>query len=108
MAETSMREGAREVAQNMRPSEINPKLEEAVQNQPLLPHLLEFRPILIGLAAGAVVAVILFFLIAPMVAGLALILVFFATWIGLSVRNYAQANEARERERESEEEEEDS
>ena len=104
MAETSMREGVREVTQQMRPSEINPKLEEAVQNQPLLSHLLKVRPIAIALAAGAVVAVILFFLVAPMVAGLGLLLVFFGTWIGLAARDYAKADEERQRKRDEEDE----
>jgi type IV secretory pathway TrbD component len=102
-----MREGVREVTQNMRPSEINPKLEEAVQNQPLLPHLLSVRPIAIALAAGAVVAAILFFLVAPMVGGIGLLLVFFGTWIGLSARDYAKADEERERKRDDEDDDED-
>ena len=76
MAETSMREGAREVAHKMRPSEVNPRLEEAVQNQPLLPHLLKLRPIAIAVAAGLVVALILFLLVSPRMGGLGLILVF--------------------------------
>jgi hypothetical protein len=102
-----MREGVREVTQNMRPSEINPKLEEAVQNQPLLPHLLAVRPIAIALAAGAVVAAILFFLIAPMVAGIGLLLVFFGTWIGLAARDYGKADKERQRKRDEKSDDED-
>lgn len=100
MAETSMREGLREVAHQVRPSEINPKLEEAVQNQPLLPHLLSFRSVGIALAVGAVTALLLFVIVSPIVAGLGLLVVFFATWVGLSVRDYARADAARQRERE--------
>ena len=90
MADTSLREGVREVTDQVRPSEINPKLEEAVQNQPLLPHLLSFRALGIGLVAGLVVAVVLFLLMSPMVAGLGLILVFFGTWIGLAMYHYGK------------------
>ena len=97
MAETSLREGVREVAQQARPSEINPKLEEAMQNQPLLPHLLSFRAIvLIAAGVGAVVALVLFLLISPMMAGVGLLLVFFATWFGLAVRDYAPRRRQRE------------
>ena len=107
MAETSMREGAREVAHNMRPSEINPKLEEAVQNQPLLPHLLSFEVVLKALAIGAVVALILFLLVSPMFAGVGLILVFFGSWFGLATMSYAKAEERREEKSDDDEEDED-
>jgi hypothetical protein len=107
MAETSMRDGVREVTQNMRPSEINPKLEEAVQNKPLLPHLLSVRPIAIALAVGAVVALALFLLVSPRMGGLGLLVAFFATWIGLSVRDYGKEDEARQRRREAESDDED-
>ena len=99
MAETSTREGAREVAHKMRPSEVNPKLEEAVQNQPLAPHLLNLRTIAIAVGAGLVVALILFLLVSPRMGGFGLILVFFATWIGLSLREYGKENDERQRKR---------
>jgi hypothetical protein len=102
-----MREGVREVTQSMRPSEVNPKLEEAVQNQPLLSHLLSIRPIAIALAAGAVVAAILFFLIAPMVAGIGLLVVFFGTWVGIAALDYGKADEERQRRRDERDDDED-
>jgi hypothetical protein len=105
MAGTSLREGAREVRDQARPSAINPKLEEAVQNQPLLPHLLSFDVVLKALAAGAVVALILFLLASPMFAGVGLLIAFFATWIGLSVVSYGKAEDRRAAERKSEGEE---
>ena len=92
MAEGSLREGVREVKDQVRPSEINPKLEEAVQNQPLLPYLLSFRNLGIALAAGLVVALVLFLLMSPMMGGIGLLLVFFATWIGLSMVQYGKEN----------------
>jgi uncharacterized membrane protein len=107
MAETSLREGAREVRDQARPSEINPKLEEAVQNQPLLPHLLSFNVVLKALAIGAVVALILFLLVSPMFAGVGLILVFFGAWFGLATLSYGKAEERREAEKKSDEDEED-
>src|SRR5829696_1061345 len=93
MAETSMREGAREVAQQARPSEINPKLEEAVQNQPLLPHLLSFKVVLGAVAIGAVFALLLLLIASPMMAGVALLLVFFGAWFGLATLSYGRASE---------------
>jgi Flp pilus assembly protein TadB len=107
MAETSMRDGVREVTQSMRPSEINPKLEEAVQNQPLLPHLLSFRVVGIALAIGAVVALILVLLMSPMFAGVGLIVAFFGAWFALAARDYGKADEVRQRRQHSDSDTED-
>ena len=107
MAETSIREGSREVRDQARPSEINPKLEEAVQNQPLAPHLLAFDVVLKALAIGAVVALILFLLVSPMFAGVGLIIAFFGAWFGLATVSYGKAEDRREAEKKRKEEEED-
>ena len=105
MADETLRDGVRTVAQSARPSEINPKLEEAMQNQPLLPHLVDMRNVLLAAAIGAVFALILFLLLSPMMAGVGLLIVFFAAWFGLALRDYGHANERREA-RESDDEEE--
>jgi Flp pilus assembly protein TadB len=107
MAETSLKEGFREVRDQARPSEINPKLEEAVQNQPLAPHLLDFKVVLKALAIAAVVALVLFLLISPMFAGVALVLVFFGSWFGLATLSYGKAEERRESEKDEDDEGED-
>ena len=104
MAETSLKEGFREVRDQARPSEINPKLEEAVQNQPLAPHLLDFKVVLKALAIGAVVALILFLLVSPMFAGIGLMIAFFGAWFGLATLSYGKAEERRDSESEEEEE----
>lgn len=93
MAESSMREGVREVARQARPSEINPKLEKVVQNQPLLPHLLSFKVVAGAVGIGAAVALILLLLASPMMAGVGLFLVFFGAWFGLATLSYGRASE---------------
>jgi Flp pilus assembly protein TadB len=95
MAEGSMREGVREVAQQARPSEINPKLEEAVQNQPLLPHLLSFKVVLGAVGIGVLVALILLLLASPMMAGIGLMIAFFGAWFGLATLSYGRESEQR-------------
>ena len=99
MAETSLRDGFREVRDQARPSELNPKLEEAVQNQPLLPHLLSLEVVLKALAIGAVVALILFVLVSPIFAGIGLMVAFFGGWFGLATISYGKAEERRAAER---------
>jgi hypothetical protein len=107
MAETSMREGLREVRDQARPSEINPKLEEAVQNQPLLPHLLSFNVVLKALAIGAVVALILFLLVSPLFAGVGLLIAFFGAWFGLATLSYGKAADREEAKSDDDEDDED-
>jgi hypothetical protein len=106
MAETSLREGVREMREELRPGDVKPKLEEAVQNQPLLPHLLSFPVVLKALAIGAVVAVILFVLVSPLFAGVGLLFAFFGSWFGLATLSYGKAAD-REKEEKAEEEEDD-
>jgi hypothetical protein len=101
MADETLRDGVRSVAQQARPSEINPKLDEAMQNQPLLPHLVSMRNVLLAAAIGAVVAIVLLLLISPMMAGLGLLVAFFAAWFGLALRDYGHARERHEAEREA-------
>ena len=96
MAENTLKDGVRTVANEVRPSEINPKLEEAMQNKPLLPHLVNMRNVLLAAAIGLVVALILFILMSPMMAGVGLLIVFFGAWFGLATRDYGQADAARE------------
>ena len=102
MADT-LRDGVRDIAHHARPSEINPRLEEAMQNQALLPHLVSMRVVLMAAAIGAVTALVLYVVISPMVAGLGLIAAFFAAWFGLAVRSYSQEPAASRRERLGEE-----
>ncbi len=96
MADETLREGIRSVRDQARPSELNPKLEEAMQNQPLLPHLVDLRVVLTAVAIGGVVALILLVLMSPMMAGVGLLIVFFAAWFGLAVRDYSRAESRRE------------
>ena len=107
MADQTLRDGIREVKEQARPSEINPKLEEAMQNQPLLPHLVDMRNVLIAAGIAAVFALLLFLLLSPMMAGVGLLLVFFAAWFGLALRDYGRASEAREARRSDDEEDDD-
>jgi Flp pilus assembly protein TadB len=98
MAET-LRDGVREIADQIRPSEVDAKLEEAIQNQPLLPHLLALRNVFTAVAIGAVVALLLYLIFSPMVAGLGLIVAFFTAWFVLAVRSHEKEPRAARRER---------
>ncbi|MEA2143639.1 MAG: hypothetical protein QOI64_2069 [Solirubrobacteraceae bacterium] len=87
MANT-LRDGVRDIADQASPRELDTKLEEAMQNKPLLVHLLSMRVVFLAAAIGAVVALIFYVLFSPMLAGVGLILAFFAAWFGLAVREH--------------------
>jgi hypothetical protein len=90
MANT-LREGVRDIAHRASPSELDAKIDEAMQNKPLLVHLVSMRVVLSAAAIGAVVALIFYVLFSPALAGLGLILAFFAAWFGLAVREHEKA-----------------
>jgi hypothetical protein len=68
------------MAREVSPRKLEPKLEEAVQNQPLLEKLLSFNVLGKAVAVGPVVALILFVLLSPVLAGIGLLLAFFVSW----------------------------
>jgi hypothetical protein len=77
-------EGVRTVARQMSPSAINPRLEEAVQNQPLLEQLLSFKVLGKAVAVAVVVALIFLVLFSPIMAGLGLLVAFFVSWFAFA------------------------
>jgi Flp pilus assembly protein TadB len=93
MANT-LREGVRDVAHQASPRELDAKLDEAMQNRPLLVYLVSMRVVLLAAAIGAAVTLIFYLLFSPMLAGLGLILAFFAAWFALAVRQHEQARPA--------------
>ena len=93
MANT-LREGVRDITRHARPGELDAKLDEAMQNKPLVVHLVSLRVVLTAAAIGAAVALIFYLLFSPMLAGVGLILAFFAAWFGLAVREHERATPA--------------
>jgi hypothetical protein len=104
MANT-LREGVRDIAHQVHPRELDAKVEEAVQNQPLLPHLLSMRVVFTAAAIGAGVALVLYVLFSPMLAGIGLILAFFGAWFALAVRSHEREPKAARRARLDEDDE---
>jgi len=85
MAEQSVGEGMREM---LAPGNVNERLEEAVDERPLIKHLLDFGIVGRALLIAAVLTIIALILFSPMIAGIVLILSFFASWVLLAVRSY--------------------
>ena len=100
-------EGVRTMAKQASPSAIEPKLEEAMEKQPLLPHILDLRVVLTAGAIAAVVALILTILFAPALGGLGLLITFFGSWFLLANRSYEKRRPTQEAEESSDEESDD-
>jgi len=79
-------EGVRTMAREVSPSKLNPKLEEVVQSQPLLEQLLSFKVLGKAVAVAAVVAIVFYFLLSPILAGVGLVLAFFVSWYAFAAK----------------------
>ncbi len=90
-------EGVRTIASQASPRALEPKLEEAMEKQPLLPHILDLRVVLTAGAIAAVIALILTVLFAPALGGLGLLITFFASWFVLANRSYEKRRPTEER-----------
>jgi hypothetical protein len=104
MAEqTEVREGAREV---VAPEDLNERLEQAVAERPLTKHLIDMRILLRAVAIAAVLTIICFFLLSPILAAVVLVLSFFASWVLMALHSYEQRRPTRAAEGEDEDEDE--
>jgi hypothetical protein len=79
------REGAREM---IAPGNVNERLEEAVAERPAARHLLDLKIVGKALLIAAVLTIIALILFSPLLAGVVLVLSFFASWILMALRSY--------------------
>jgi hypothetical protein len=81
-------EQARALRDDLRPSNLDEKLQEKVEERPKTRHLLDFAIVGKALLAAAIVALILGLIFSPRLAAVALVVVFFGTWLGLAQLSY--------------------
>lgn len=72
----------------------NEKLEKAVHDKPFLRHVLDMRVVLRAAAAGLVAALLFWLLIGPATGGIALLIVFFASWFAMARVSYDKRRES--------------
>jgi hypothetical protein len=87
--ESEVRQGAREM---FAPGDVNERLEQAVEERPLLRHLLDLRIVVRALLIAAVLICLIF---SAILASIVLVLSFFGTWIFLGMRSYEQRRPTR-------------
>lgn len=89
-------EGAKEMAQELKPSRLDDRLGEAIEERPLARHLLDVRLALIAVAIAIVPALVLLLLGVPRIAAVVLVVVFAGAWYGLAYRSYERRRRTRE------------
>jgi Flp pilus assembly protein TadB len=105
--DASLGDHARELRREFSPAKANEKLEEVVKEKPLLDHLLDLGIVARAVAIAAVVALILWLLIGPGSAAIALVVVFAGAWYGLAQRSYNKRRPTKAADRDEDEDEED-
>lgn len=93
MAETAQTTGAiRESWEHVReqasPQRVERRLDEAVRDKPLIPHLLDLRVVGKAVAIAAVLAAIVSLLLSPKLGAIVLVVAFGIGWVALANRRY--------------------
>ena len=79
---------ARELRREFSPSRLNESLDEVVKERPMLDHLLDLGIVARAVAIGAAGALILWLLVGPASAALALVVLFLGSWYVLAQRSF--------------------
>ena len=91
-----MRQAVSEVRRDMSVEKVDERLQEVVSEKPLVRHLLDLRTVLTAVAVSVVLALITMLLFSGRLAGLVLLVSFFATWVLLAQRRYEERRETRD------------
>jgi hypothetical protein len=78
------------------PDRVEQKLQEVVEERPKARHLLDFSIVGKALLAAVVVAVLLWLIFSPQLAGIALVVVFLGAWLGMAQLSYDRRRETRD------------
>jgi uncharacterized membrane protein len=90
-----MREGAREVRESMSRDRIEERLEQAVDERPMVRHALNIRAVLLAVAIAAVLTLVFGLLLGWQFGAIVLVLSFGISWLVLSKRSYEQRRPTR-------------
>jgi Flp pilus assembly protein TadB len=89
-------EQVKALREDLSPAKLNAKLEEVIEERPKTAHLLDFKIVGQALLAAAVVALILWLLIGPKIAALALVVVFLGVWLIGAQMSYDRRRQTRD------------
>ena len=86
--DTGLGAQARALREDLAPGKIEEKLEAVVEERPKTRHLLDFSIVGKAVLIAAVVALIVWLVIGPKLAAIALVVVFVGTWLGMANMSY--------------------
>jgi Flp pilus assembly protein TadB len=95
-SDATLGDQARALKEDLAPSRLEGQLQDAVSERPMVRHLLATDIVVKAVAAAVVVALILWLLISAQIAAIALVAVFFATWLTLARISYDRRRETRD------------
>lgn len=78
------------------PDRMEQKLQEVMEERPKARHLLDFAIVLKAVVAAVVVAALVWLIFSAQIAGVALIVVFLGTWLGMAQLSYDRRRETRD------------
>ena len=91
-----VREQARALKDEFHPRKLEESLEGVMEERPAARRMLDFDVVLKAVAIAAVVALLLWLLIGPKIAAVALVLVFVGAWYGLARLDYERRRPTRD------------
>ena len=97
----------RALREEFSPDRVEKKLQEVVEERPKARHLLDFSIVGKALLAAVVVALLLWLIFSPQLAGIALVVVFLGAWLGMAQLSYDRRRETREARASDDEDDED-
>lgn len=83
-----LRDGAREMREDMSRDKLEGRLNDAVDERPLVRHLIDLGVVVRALAIAAVLCLVVSLLLSPKLGALVLVLAFFGAWLALASRQY--------------------
>lgn len=89
-------EQARALKEDLSPAKVEQKLEQVVEERPKTRHLLDFTIVAKALVAAVVVAALLWLLVNPQLAAIALVVVFIGGWLLMAQLSYDRRRETRD------------
>jgi hypothetical protein len=93
---SGIRRAVSEMRSDMSVEKMDERLNEAISERPLMRHLLDMQIVLRAVLIAGVAALIVLIILSARLAGLVLILAFFAAWIFLALRSYEKRRGTRD------------
>jgi hypothetical protein len=84
----TVRDGARELREDVSREKIDRRLSDAVEERPLVQHMLRWPVVLRAVAVAAVVALVFLVLGHPRMGAVLMVLSFFGAWAFFAARGY--------------------